>query len=149
MATTLTSVAATVTTTVSYTLGSSSFSRTFTETVTANKDPIAQVIPVTTTTINILEVDASLDAGNLLTLKKAIFYNHDDTNLVTLGFLTTGGDTFYVILPAGKLFTIEDVRSDVNTTGAAAAALAAFTSWNTVTARADTASVDLEMIAWA
>jgi hypothetical protein len=149
MASTLTSVTATVTTTVSYTLGNSVFTRSFVETVAANKDPIAQVIPVTTTTINILEIDSSLDAGNLLSLKKAIFFNHDDTNVVTLGFVTTGGDTFYVVLPAGKLFTIEDVRSDVNTTGAAAAALAAFTSWDVVTARADSATVDLEMIAWA
>ena len=149
MASTLTAVTATITTTVSYTLGGNPYTKTFTETVAANKDPITQVVPVTTTAINILQVDASLGPGNLLSMRKAIFKNWDDTNVITLGFLTTGGDTLYVVLKPGDVFHFGDIRTDVNTTGAAAAALAAFTNFDTVVARADTAACDLEFIAWA
>lgn len=149
MASTLTAVTATITTTISYTLGNSQYTTTFTETVAANKDPIKQVIPVTTTTITILQVDASLGPGNLLSLKKIVFKNHDAANVITLGFLTTGGDTFYVVLKPGDVFHFGDIRTDANVTGAAAAALAAFTSIDTITARADTAECDLEIMAWA
>lgn len=148
MGSTITAATATITTTIQYTVAGITFTIPFTETVASNKDPIIQIIPVTTTNMNILEVDATLDAGNLGSLKKAIFVNKDDTNVITLGFLLAAGDTFYTVLPAGHAFAIGDVRSDVSAAGAAPAALAAFTSWTTVTARADTAACDLLMIAW-
>jgi hypothetical protein len=149
MATTLTATTATITTTISYTNGGGTWNKSFVDTVATNKAPISQIIPVTTTVISILMVDASLGPGNLLSLKRIVFKNWDDTNVVRLGFLTTGGDVFYVVVPAGQTFVFGDIRTDVNLTGAAAAALAAMTSIDTITAQADTASVDLEVIAWA
>ena len=149
MATTLTATTATITTTVTYTNGGGTWNKSWTETVASNKDPISQIIPVTTAVITILQVDASLGPGNLLTMKKALFKNWDDTNVIKIGILTTGGDTFYHVMKPGDVWSIGDLRTDVNTTGAAAAALAAFTSFDTITAQADIAACDLEMIVWA
>lgn len=146
MATTIVPADATVTLTVSLTLGGKTFDIEFANTVSNCTSALREVIEVPFAG----EVDlfgltsASVDKGTFLDFDGFFIMNRDDTNFVRLRWLETGGDTVDFKLNPGEFMILWNSKIEVNTTGGA---FAAFVNLDTVAVQADTADVDLEFLA--
>jgi|TARA_Y100000310_G_scaffold90528_2_gene87809 hypothetical protein len=74
---------------------------------------------------------------------KAAFFNQDATNFVTIGYTDTGAESAYFKIPTGDFHVLNSPDIETNATGGA------WTGYNTidvVTARADTAACDLDVV---
>ena len=69
--------------------------------------------------------------------------NKDDTNFITIGFLAANNKSAYLKLEAGQTFTF--YNDDLDCDDASSAAFDSFSEINTINAKADTASCDLEV----
>jgi hypothetical protein len=107
-------------------------------------------VNVPTSEVIILAMGTAVAAGQFVesTVKYIRLTNKDDTNHVTLVFRSEGNAEFAMKLDAGQSFIYNGDNSGgvVDTMDAAASALTvSFEDLVDITARADTATVDLEL----
>lgn len=144
MASTITNADLTVTITEGITLNGTSQGGTVTQTVSNINEVDRRIFTASTSEVDILGFGAANGQGQYL--RTAIKYiritNLDDTNFVTLGMSDSGSDTFYVKLEAGQSFMIGNDDLEIHATGGASSA---FSEADAISAKADTAEVDLEV----
>lgn len=146
MATTIIAADATITTTGTLLLGGKSFDFTVTKVISSCTQALKEIIEVPTSQVDIFGLTAAVvGKGTFLDFNFFIIINRDDTNFVRLRWLETGGDTVDFQLDPGDFMILNNSSVEVNTTGAA---FGAFVTLDTVAVQADTAAVDLEMVAY-
>lgn len=146
MATTITPGDAVVTLGVTLELAGKSFDINFSKTVSSCTSALREVIEVPTTEVDIFGLISAgtIDKGTFLDFDGFFIMNRDDTNFIRLRWLQTGGDTVDFKLEAGDFMILWNPSAEVNVTGGA---FGAFVSLDTVAVQADTAAVDIEMLA--
>ncbi len=144
MATTLTNATLTVTITESITLNGVDQGGSQVLTIENINETDRRILTAGTSEVDIIGFDSSNGQGSYVRtdVKYIRITNLDDTNFVTLGVSDTGSDTFFVKLEAGKSFMLGNDDLEVHATGGASAA---FSEADNISAKADTASVDLEI----
>ena len=144
MATTVTNADLTVTITEAVTLNGTAQGGSVTQTISNVNEIDKRIFTASTSEVDILGFGASNQQGQYT--RTAIKYirvtNLDDTNFVTLGMSDSGADTFYVKLEAGQSFMIGNDDLEMHATGGASSA---FSEADAISAKADTAEVDLEV----
>ena len=103
-----------------------------------------RIFTASTSEVDILGFGAANGQGSYTrtAVKYVRITNLDDTNFVTIGMSDTGADTFYIKLEAGQSFMVGNDDLEMHATGGASAA---FSEADSISAKADTASVDLEV----
>lgn len=125
------------------TLNGTNYSVSVSETIALTDDnAVQQVVTVPTSETQIAGVGA-VGSGSLADVKFGIIVNRDGTNFVRLRLADTGGHTTDVKLLAGEYFVIHNRDLNVSTTEGA---FSAFSSIDTISAQADTASCDVEIL---
>jgi len=98
----------------------------------------------TASTVNVLEIAATVSSGTLTDIDFVAIVNQDSTNFVTIGLVDTGADTAYIKLKAGEIFTLWSTDLEALTGGAG---FVGFNNIDTITANFDTADGDIEFLA--
>lgn len=125
------------------TIGGTTYSVAVSETISLTDDnAVQQVVTVPTSETQIAGVGA-VGAGSLADVKFGIIVNRDGTNFIRLRLADTGGHTTDVKLLAGEYFVIHNRSLNVSATEGA---FASFSSIDTISAQADTASCDVEIL---
>lgn len=150
MATTLTAATMTVTITEAISLNNKDKGSTNEYTIASVTEVSQRIVNVPTSEVIILAMGTAVAAGQFVesTVKYIRLTNKDDTNHVTLVFRSEGNAEFAMKLDAGQSFIYNGDNSGgvVDTMDAAASALTvSFEDLVDITARADTATVDLEL----
>lgn len=146
MATTIVAADATIKLTVALTLGGKTFDVEYNKTVSSCTNALREIITIPTSEVDIfgLTSAATVGKGTFTDFDGFFIVNRDDTNFIRLRWLQTGGDTVDFQLEAGDFMILWNSNMEVNTTGAA---FGAFVTLDTVAVQADTAPVDIEMLA--
>ena len=147
MASTVTAATATVQITESLTLGNVDRGGSHTRTITNVAEADRRVMTVPSSgEIDLIELDTANGQGKFV--RSSIRYiritNLDDTNFVRIRVSRTSHDTFDLKLPAGATFMISTGDISANSSGSA---FSSFDEWDVVAAQADTADVDIELVA--
>lgn len=146
MATTILAADAVIKTTGTLTLGGKSFDFEFSKTLSSCTQAFKEIIEIPTSEVDIFGLtSAVVDKGTFLDFNFFAIMNRDDTNFVRLRWLQSAGDTVDFKLEAGDSMILWNEDIEVNVTGAA---FAAFVSLDTVAVQADTAPVDIELVAY-
>jgi len=125
------------------TIGGTTYSLSVSETITLTDDnAVKQVVTVPTSETQIAGVGA-VGNGSLADVKFGVIVNRDGTNFVRLRLADTGGHTMDVKLLAGEYFVLHNRSLNVSTTEGA---FASFSNIDTISAQADTASCDVELL---
>tara|TARA_R100000234_G_scaffold95800_1_gene64081 strand:- start:446 stop:934 length:489 start_codon:yes stop_codon:yes gene_type:complete len=141
----------TVTVTESITLNERDYGGFNEFTITGIKNIARRIETITTTEATLLTIDTSIAGGTWIAANIAYirFTNLDDTNFVILTFANAHNDEFAVKLDAGKTFMLQADNSggmvaviDAKDLGGLVMGL---NNLKSITADADTASVDVEM----
>lgn len=92
----------------------------------------------------LLTFGTAVGAGVFITanVKYIRITNADDTNFIRLRMIKASADTVDFNIPAGRSFTLHNSKISANVSGGA---FSAFTDITSITARADTADVDVEI----
>ncbi|MGR3221242.1 MAG: hypothetical protein ACUZ8H_15715 [Candidatus Anammoxibacter sp.] len=114
-------------------------------TVTGNTEGYGNTINVGVAAEVILLDSGMIDTGGVLDFDGVFIINKDDTNFVRIRLADTGAHTYDFKLPAGRFTMLWTRDINVSTTEAA---FAAFTSIDTIAARADTLACDVQIIAF-
>jgi len=145
MATTISNATLTVTISEDITLNSTQQGGTVTQTISNINEVDRRIFTAPTSEVDIIGFDGSANSMGTY-LNTAVKYiritNLDDSNFVTLGVSDTGSDTFFVKLEAGQSFFMGNDDLEIHATGGASSA---FSQADNISAKADTASVDLEI----
>lgn len=146
MATTIIPGDAVVTLGVTLSLGGKTFDISFSNTVSSCTSALREIITVPITEVDMFGLTSSttVGKGTFVDFDGFFIMNRDDTNFIRLRWLETGGDTVDFKLEAGQFMILWNSSIEVNVTGAA---FAAFVTLDTVVTQADTAPVDIEMLA--
>lgn len=145
MATTIVAADAVATLGVTLSLGGKTFDISYSNTISACTQALREIINVPTSEVDIFGLtSAAVDKGTFLDFDGFFIMNRDDTNFVRLRWQQGGGDTVDFKLEAGDFMILWNSNVEVNTTGAA---FGAFVTLDTVAVQADTAAVDIEMLA--
>jgi hypothetical protein len=144
MASTITAASMTVAITETITLGGTARGSSHTQTIANVNEVDNRIITASTTETDIIGFDTANGQGSYTrtNVKYIRVTNLDDTNFVTLGVSDTGSDTYFINLEAGQSFIIGNDDLEVHATGGASSA---FSEADNISAKADTASVDLEI----
>jgi hypothetical protein len=144
MATTISNATLTVVVTEAVTLNGVDQGGSHTLTVSNINEVDRRIFTASTSEVDILGFGSANGQGQYT--RTAVEYvritNLDDTNFVTIGVSDSGSDTFYVKLEAGKSFIMGNDDLEIHATGGASSA---FSEADSISAKADTASVDLEV----
>ena len=141
-------------------MANTTLTTTVTETVTLNGDThnkihrqsfinvneyITRTVTVTTGTQTLLLTSTASAAGTVILtdIKYLRVTNLDHTNFVTLGLVDTSGDTAYLKLSPRSTFLTTNDDLEANTSGSS---FSAFSQWDTLNIKADTASCDVELV---
>jgi len=125
------------------TINGTAYSIAVSETISLTDDnAVQQVVTVPTSETQIAGVGA-VGAGSLADVKFGIIVNRDGTNFIRLRLADTSGHTADVKLLAGEYFVIHNRSLNVSTTEGA---FSSFSSIDTISAQADTASCDVEIL---
>lgn len=125
------------------TIGGTTYSLSVSETITLTDDnAVKQVVTVPTSETQIAGIGA-VGNGSLADVKFGVIVNRDGTNFVRLRLADTGGHTMDVKLLAGEYFVLHNRSLNVSTTEGA---FASFSNIDTISAQADTASCDVELL---
>ncbi len=146
MATTITPADAVATLGVTLTLGGKTFDISFSNTISSCTQALREIIEIPITEVDIFGLTSAgtVGKGTFLDFDGFFIMNRDDTNFIRLRWLETGGDTVDFKLEAGQFMILWNSNIEVNTTGAA---FGAFVALDTVAVQADTAPVDIEILA--
>ena len=131
------------TNTTDVTIGGTTYSLSVSETITlTDNNAVKQVVTVPTSETQIAGVGV-VGSGSLADVKFGIIVNRDGTNFVRLRLADTGGHTMDVKLLSGEYFVLHNRSLNVSTTEGA---FASFSNIDTISAQADTASCDVEIL---
>ena len=114
-------------------------------TISANTESYANTINVPTGSETLLIDQTMLDGAAGFDFDGLFVINKDDINFIRLRVSDTGAHTFDVKIPAGRFFLLWTTDINVSTTEGA---FAAFTLIDKVEAQADTAAVDVQIVAF-
>ena len=145
MATTITNATLTIIISEDVSLNGTAQGGTVTQTIANINEVDRRIFTASTSEVDILGFDGTANSmGTFLNsgVKYIRITNLDDTNFVTLGVSDTGADKFFVKLEAGQSFIMNNDDLEVHATGGASSA---FSQADNISAKADTASVDLEI----
>lgn len=144
MATTITSASMTVTITEAITLNGKDQGGTYTQTIAGITETDRRVLTASTSEVDILGFGAANGQGQYTSanIRYIRITNLDDTNFVTLGVSDTGSDTYFVKLEAGQSFIVNNDDLEIHASGGASST---FSQADNISAKADTADVDLEI----
>jgi len=147
MATTITPATLTVTLTEAVTLGGEDQGNTNSFTVASVTEAYKCLVTTTTTIATILTFSTTVGAGTFVAadVKYLRVTNLDDTNYVELVVNGASNNSLCVKLEAGKSFVWGVGASSIDVNDSAAITSASFVNLSTVTAKANTADVDLEL----
>tara|TARA_R100000951_G_scaffold49240_2_gene41595 strand:- start:176 stop:625 length:450 start_codon:yes stop_codon:yes gene_type:complete len=144
MATTITSADLTVTITEAIALNGVDQGGSHTLTISNINEVDRRIFTAGTSEVDVLGFGSANGQGQYT--RTAVKYiritNLDDTNFATIGVSDSGADTFYVKLDAGKSFVMGNDDLEIHATGGASSA---FSEADSISAKADTADVDLEV----
>ena len=141
-----------VTITEAITLGGTNYGSVNIHTIADIDEIDKRILTVTTSEVTVAEFGAASEKSKYITgdVQYMRFTNLDDTNHIVLNFQNIGNDEVAIKLDAGKTFLVfgDNVggMGDVMDADNAAISSVALDSMKSVTADADTASCDLEMI---
>lgn len=147
MASTVTPITATITISEGLTLGGVDRSGAHTRTIQNIAEADRRVLTIPSSSqINILSVGTSNGQGTFIrsNIRYIRITNYDNTNFVRIRVSRTSHDTFDLKLPAGATFMISTGDISANSSGSA---FSSFDEWDVVAAQADTADVDIELVA--
>jgi len=157
VSTTITAATLTVTVTESVTLGQAAGDtsgmtavdqgNTNNFTVASVTEVYKRIVTATTTIATLLTFSTTVGAGTFVasTVKYLRITNKDDTNYVELVVNGASNNSLCVKLEAGKSFVWGIGASSIDVNDSAAITSASFVNLSTITAKANTASVDLEL----
>lgn len=140
MASTITNATLTVVITESVSLNSKTYGNTNTLTIANINEVDQRIVTIPTSEVTVINYATAVAAGTFIRANVAYLRitNKDDTNFVKIKVVPTADTPFYIQLQAGKSFELHNGNVEVATPWAA---------WDTIasiTAIADTASVDIE-----
>ena len=147
MASTVTPITATITISEGLTLGGVDRSGAHTRTIQNIAEADRRVLTIPSSSeIDILSVGTSNGQGTFIrsNIRYIRITNYDNTNFVRIRVSRTSHDTFDLKLPAGATFMISTGDISANSSGSA---FSSFDEWDVVAAQADTADVDIELVA--
>ena len=114
-------------------------------TVSSNTEGDANTVNIVTgAEVTILDA-GKIETGGALDFDGVFIINKDDTNFIRLRLADTGAHTVDFKLEAGRFMFFWNTDINVSTTEAA---FAAFTQIDTIIAQADTAAVDVQIVAF-
>lgn len=147
MSTTITPGTAVIKHTMTLTLGGKNFDVEFTKTINSVLAADKRIVRVPTSQIDLVTLTAAaVGKGQFQSFNHFVIMNRDDTNFVRFRISESGGDTSDQKLNPGEWMVLWNSELEVNITEAA---FTAFVTWDTVSVQADTAEVDLEIVALA
>ena len=134
----------TVTITEAITLNGKDQGGTYTQTIAGITETDRRVLTASTSEVDILGFGAANGQGQYTSanIRYIRITNLDDTNFVTLGVSDTGSDTYFVKLEAGQSFIVNNDDLEIHASGGASST---FSQADNISAKADTADVDLEI----
>ena len=98
--------------------------------------------------IDLIELNTANGSGKFV--RSAIRYiritNLDDTNFVRVRVSKSSHDTFDLKIPAGATFMVHTGDISANSSGSS---FSSFDEWDVISAQADTAYVDVELVVFA
>ena len=114
-------------------------------TVSANTEGYVKTLSVDTAAERVILDSTNIDSMGALSFDGVFIINKDDTNFVRIRLADTGLHTVDLQLDAGRFLFFWNRGISVSTTEAA---FAAFTNIDTIVAQADTASCDVQIVAF-
>ena len=147
MASTVTPITATITISEGLTLGGVDRSGAHTRTIQNIAEADRRVLTIPSASeIDILSVGTSNGQGTFIrsNIRYIRITNYDNTNFVRIRVSRTSHDTFDLKLPAGATFMISTGDISANSSGSS---FSSFDEWDVISAQADTADVDIELVA--
>lgn len=147
MASTITAADATVTITESLSLGNVDRGGNHSRTISNIAEVDRRVLSVPSASeIDVLGIGTTNGQGAFIraNLRYVRITNLDNTNFVRIRVARTSHDTFDLKIPAGATFMISTGDISAQSSGAS---FSSFDEWDVISAQADTASVDIEVVA--
>ena len=147
MASTIVASSATVTISEGLTLASVDRGASHTRTIENISEIDRRVLTIPSASeIDILSIGTSNGQGTFIrsNIRYIRITNYDNTNFVRIRVSRTSHDTFDLKLPAGATFMIHTGDISANSSGSA---FSSFEEWDVISAQADTADVDIELVA--
>lgn len=147
MTSTISAATLTVTHTEAITLGGQALGVTNTFTVASVNEVYKRVVEVPTSSKTLLTFSSTVGAGTFIasTTKYVRVTNKDDTNYIELVINGASNNSLCVKLEAGKSFALGIGASAVDANDSAAITSASFVDLSTITAKANSAAVDVEL----